>query len=209
MSTKTIDADALDWEKVGGLIPAIVQDAKSGTVLMLGYMDRAALAKTESTGKVTFLSRKSGKLWTKGETSGHFLDLVSISHDCDQDALLVLANPNGPTCHEGTLSCFGDIPPFSHGFLSHLEGIINARAGEPADSSYTASLLQGKIARVAQKVGEEGLEVALATVGADDIELLGEAADLVYHLLVALKARDQSLADVTDVLRSRHASKTK
>lgn len=200
-------ANQLDWDKVDGMMPAIVQDATSGTVLMLGYMDPAALDKTLATGLVTFKSRKSGQLWTKGETSGNHLRLQVIRYDCDNDALLVLADPAGPTCHTGTLSCFGTAPPFAHGFLSQLEQIVSARATENPETSYTAQLLQGKPARRAQKVGEEGLEVALAAVTGDDAELLGESADLLFHLLVVLRGRGKSLADVMAVLQARHRAK--
>jgi phosphoribosyl-ATP pyrophosphohydrolase/phosphoribosyl-AMP cyclohydrolase len=197
----------IDWQKVNGMVPAVVQDAVNGRVLMVAFMDKAALAKTIATQKVTFLSRKSGQLWTKGETSGNWLTLVDIKIDCDNDTLLVLANPAGPTCHEGTTTCFGDAPVFTHGFISQLEEIITARAGEGDAASYTAKLLNGPLSRVAQKVGEEGLEVALAAVGAEEAEFLGEAADLLYHLLVCLKARDTKLQDVCAVLADRHAQK--
>lgn len=205
--TIQLEAGRIDFAKGGGTVPAIVQDAVTGRVLMLAYMDRAAFDKTVATGKVTFLSRRTGQLWTKGETSGNWLNLVDIKLDCDADTLLVLARPDGPTCHEGTTTCFGDAPAYSHGFIAHLEDVIAARKAEGGDASYTAKLLNGPLSRVAQKVGEEGLEVALAAVCGEEAEFLGEAADLVYHLLVCLRARDNSLEDVCDVLADRHAQK--
>ncbi|MDE2305743.1 MAG: bifunctional phosphoribosyl-AMP cyclohydrolase/phosphoribosyl-ATP diphosphatase HisIE [Gammaproteobacteria bacterium] len=208
--TRTIaDADQLAWEKSGGLLPAIVQHADSGTVLMLGYMNREALAATERTGLVTFWSRSRGRLWTKGETSGHVLALRGIAADCDRDALLVTAVPSGPVCHLGTPSCWAEdaervaAPPLS--FLCDLERIVGERWAARAEDSYTARLAAAGTRRIAQKVGEEGLEVALAGVAESDDALLGEAADLIYHLLVLLRARDRRLAEVVAVLEQRHA----
>ena len=186
------------------LLPAIVQDALSGKVLMQGYMDQDALAKTLETGKVTFFSRSKQRLWTKGETSGNTLDLVSVACDCDQDSLLVLANPNGPTCHTGVESCWfeGNTPAFT--FLADLERVLAARKDADPKSSYTASLYNKGIKRIAQKVGEEGVETALAATVHDKEELKNEAADLLYHLTVLLQASDMSLNDALDVLRERH-----
>ena len=197
------DIPALDWAKTDGLIPAIVQDATSGQVLMLGCMNEEALAKTLETGKVTFFSRSKGRLWTKGETSNNWLHLVDIATDCDSDALLVLARPDGPTCHRGTVSCFS---PLEHkwNFLRSLEVLIEGRRNADPSTSYTAHLFARGTKRIAQKVGEEGVETALAATVKDKEELKNEAADLVYHLLVLLADADLELADVIDILRARH-----
>lgn len=194
----------LDWEKGGGLVPAIVQDADTLQVLMLGYMNEVALAKTTSTGLVTFHSRSRDTLWTKGETSGNTLTLVSLEVDCDADTILVKARPTGPTCHEGTVSCFGDAGASGVGFLGYLDTLIRDRKTADPDSSYTAKLLQGPLVKAAQKVGEEGVETALAAVAETDVEFKGEAADLLYHLLVLLAAKDMPLDDVIEVLKTRH-----
>ncbi|EIM02059.1 bifunctional phosphoribosyl-AMP cyclohydrolase/phosphoribosyl-ATP diphosphatase [Rhodanobacter thiooxydans] len=197
----------LDWAKGDGLLPAIVQHWLSGEVLMLGYMDAEALAQTQASGHVTFYSRSKQRLWTKGESSGHVLALKSMRIDCDADTLLIQAAPHGPTCHLGTSSCFGDSadvrPPL--GFLAELNALVEHRHVERPPGSYTTRLFDGGIRRIAQKVGEEGVETALAAVAQDDDELLGEAADLVFHLTVALRARGLGLADVTRVLAERHA----
>jgi phosphoribosyl-ATP pyrophosphohydrolase/phosphoribosyl-AMP cyclohydrolase len=194
-----------DFDKQDGLVPAIVQDADSGQVLMLGYMDQAALAATRASGKLTFFSRSKGRLWTKGERSGNVLELVSIAQDCDADALLVLARPAGPTCHLGSASCFGEAEVA--GMLGRLDALIAARAAARPEGSYTTRLLEAGLPRIAQKVGEEGLEAALAAVTGDEDALVGEAADLVYHLLVLLRARGLGLADIVRVLAQRHAEK--
>ena len=198
------NSNKLAWDKMDNLLPAIVQDALSGKVLMQGYMDQDALAKTLETGKVTFFSRSKQRLWTKGETSGNTLDLVSVACDCDQDSLLVLANPNGPTCHTGVESCWfdGNTPAFT--FLADLERVLAARKDADPQSSYTASLYNKGIKRIAQKVGEEGVETALAATVHDKEELKNEAADLLYHLTVLLQASDMSLNDALGVLRERH-----
>jgi len=194
----------IDFEKGNGLVPAIIQDAKTQQVLMLGYMNEASLARTQETGLVTFYSRSRQKLWTKGEISGNTLAVQSITVDCDNDTLLVRATPRGPTCHEGTISCFGDKGPEGLGFLSYLEDLIEGRKSIAADSSYTASLLQGPLRRAAQKVGEEGVETALAAVAETNDKLTSEAADLVYHLLVLLAAKDVKFESVITELKNRH-----
>jgi phosphoribosyl-ATP pyrophosphohydrolase/phosphoribosyl-AMP cyclohydrolase len=199
-----IDPAALDWSKMDGLIPAIVQDAASGEVRMLGYMNRAALDATIADKLVTFHSRSRGGPWRKGETSGNLLDLVDIRMDCDRDALLVLATPRGPTCHTGSDSCFGDDGAPGVGFIGTLERVIVSRASADPATSYTAKLLAEGPARAAQKVGEEGVETALAGRCGDDAELTSEAADLVYHLTVLLKARGVAWADIVAELKRRH-----
>jgi phosphoribosyl-ATP pyrophosphohydrolase/phosphoribosyl-AMP cyclohydrolase len=200
------DLANIDFEKGGGLVPAIVQHADTGEVLMLGYMNAEALTVTREKGLVTFWSRSKDRLWTKGETSGDFLNLVSLAVDCDKDAVLLQARPAGPTCHLGTKSCFGEAPGPATGFLGALQQIVETRAGADPSESYTAKLLQKGLLKVAQKVGEEGVETALAGAAENDDALLNEAADLVFHLTVLLKARDKSLADVAGVLEARHAS---
>ena len=198
------DLSRLDWSKSGGLLPAIVQHWLTGEVLMLGYMNAEALAHTQVIGKVTFYSRSKHRLWMKGESSGHVLDVKSIRVDCDADTLLVLADPRGPTCHVGTRSCFGDDvrPPL--GFLAELDALVEKRKALLPEGSYTTRLFEGGTRRIAQKVGEEGVETALAAVAQGDEELLGEAADLIFHLTVLLRARGYGLADVTQVLMERH-----
>ena len=194
------DVDAPDWNKGDGLLPAVVQDARTLRVLMLGYMNRAALAQTLASRQVTFFSRSKGRLWTKGESSGHVLALVSIDLDCDRDTLLVQAHPHGPTCHLQRDSCFPAAPGST---LAALSALVEQRASERPQGSYTTTLFDGGVRRIAQKVGEEGVETALAAVAEDDDALLGEAADLVFHLLVLLRARGLDLADVERKLRSR------
>jgi phosphoribosyl-AMP cyclohydrolase / phosphoribosyl-ATP pyrophosphohydrolase len=200
------DSSRLDWEKGDGLLPVIVQHWLSGEVLMLGYMNAEALARTQDIGQVTFYSRSKQRLWTKGESSGHVLALKSIRIDCDADTLLVHAEPHGPTCHLGTSSCFGEGVRPSTGFLGELDGLVAQRHAERPLGSYTTKLFDGGIRRMAQKVGEEGVETALAAVAQDDHELLGEAADLIFHLTVVLRARGLSLSDVVALLARRHAA---
>ena len=201
-----IDPDTLDWAKMDGLIPAIVQQATSGEVRMLGYMDRAALDATIADKLVTFHSRSRGGLWRKGETSGNLLDLVDIRFDCDRDALLVLATPRGPTCHTGSDSCFGDDGAPGVGFVATLAETVVSRAAADPQTSYTARLIGEGMKRLAQKVGEEGVEVALAATAGDAAELTSEAADLVYHLTVLLEASETSWSAVIDELRRRHSA---
>ena len=206
-----IDADALDWDKGSGLLPAIVQNATNGAVLMLGYMNRDALTHTLSTGRVTFWSRSKHRQWTKGETSGHFLDVVDVAADCDNDALLVMARPLGPACHTGATTCWGTNAPRSDAeklaFLASLERVITDRIALRPEGSYTAKLLAEGTRRVAQKVGEEGLELALAGVAQCDADIIGEAADLLYHTLLLLKVKNLSLAQVIAELQMRHAAR--
>jgi phosphoribosyl-ATP pyrophosphohydrolase/phosphoribosyl-AMP cyclohydrolase len=199
LSKDTINA--LDWSKGDGLMPAIIQDARDGRVLMLGYMNTEALDKTIDDRRVTFFSRSKQRLWTKGETSGHHLELVDIAVDCDQDTLLVQAIPHGPTCHTGTDTCFGQThwPPV--GLLARLQTLIESRRDGNPDESYTTRLLQGDLARCAQKVGEEGVETALAAVTGQKLD--EEAADLLYHLLVCLTAADSSLDGALAELQRR------
>ncbi|WP_425497697.1 bifunctional phosphoribosyl-AMP cyclohydrolase/phosphoribosyl-ATP diphosphatase HisIE [Lysobacter arvi] len=197
--------DALAWDKQGGLLPAIVQDADTLRVLMLGYMDPAALRTTLDSGHVTFFSRSRNAQWTKGETSGHFLDVVAIDVDCDRDTLLIAARPHGPTCHLGRDSCFPAAPAASASFVRALDALIADRERERPADSYTTRLFEGGVRRIAQKVGEEGVETALAAVVQSDEALLGEAGDLLYHLLVLLRARGLGLADVEALLQARHA----
>jgi phosphoribosyl-ATP pyrophosphohydrolase/phosphoribosyl-AMP cyclohydrolase len=200
----------LDWDKGGGLLPAIVQDARDGRVLMLGYMNEESLRRTLADGRVTFFSRTRNEIWTKGETSGHFLNVVQVSADCDKDTILVLANPVGPTCHKGTPTCFAeahDPDAASIAFLATLQSTIAHRIAGNPEGSYTARLYSSGVGRIAQKVGEEGVETALAAVVRDDAELVGECADLLYHLLVLLKARNLSLEHVVQELASRHGAR--
>lgn len=194
--------ETLAWEKQNGLLPAIVQDAGDRRVLMLGYMNRQALAQTLASGQVTFYSRSRQRLWIKGESSGHHLALVGIEADCDGDTLLLQASAQGPTCHLGTTSCFAHAPG---GLLAELDATIGQRQRERPEGSYTTQLFDAGVRRIAQKVGEEGVETALAALAQDDADLLGEAADLIYHLLVLLRSRGLSLADAERVLAQRHA----
>ena len=186
------------------LIPAIVQDARSGVILMQGFMNQDALAATFDKQKVTFYSRSKERLWTKGETSENYLEVVSVHTDCDYDSLLVLANPLGPTCHLGTQSCFGDDAKPSLSFLAELEQVIVSRKDDDPSKSYTASLFAKDLSRSCQKVGEEGVEVALAAMKHDNDELTNESADLLYHLTVLLQRQGLSLADVVSCLQGRH-----
>lgn len=201
----------VDWQKCDGLVPAVVQHAQTGAVLMLGYMNAAALAQTIESRRVTFFSRTRQRLWTKGETSGNWLDLVELTADCDQDTLLVRALPAGPVCHTGALNCFpdaADLPATKLAFLDRLESVIAGRIADRPEGSYTARLFADGPKRIAQKVGEEGLEVALAAVGEDDdAKVIGEAADLTYHLLLLLKQRGLTLGHVVDELAARNAAK--
>lgn len=198
------NVDQLDWNKMDGLIPCMVQDASSGRLLMQGYMNQESVQATLTSGKVTFYSRSKERLWCKGESSGNVLHLQELVADCDQDALLALATPAGPTCHLGTESCWVPSQQPAASELVELQRTILARQAEgDASKSYTAKLLNDGVRRCAQKVGEEGVEVALAAVAQDDDALLNESADLLYHLMVVLAARDLSIDDVVAVLRQR------
>ncbi|WP_439882850.1 bifunctional phosphoribosyl-AMP cyclohydrolase/phosphoribosyl-ATP diphosphatase HisIE [Pontibacter sp. MBLB2868] len=198
----------LDFEKEGGLVPAVIQDDLTGQVLMLGYMNQEALDKTRLEGLVTFFSRSKNRLWTKGETSGNTLQVVSITRDCDNDALLIKVNPNGPTCHTGTTSCFGEEEAANRAaairFIAQLEAVIQERRTNPVEGSYTNFLFDKGINKIAQKVGEEAVETVIDAVAGKLDTMKGEAADLLYHLLVLLSASGLELKDVVAVLQERH-----
>ena len=187
-----------------GLVPAIVQDQNTLQVLMLGYMDAEALAKTQETGLVTFWSRSQGKIWTKGETSGNYLHLVSLAVDCDKDTLLVRAIPDGPTCHTGSKTCWGDAVPESQGFIRELEAVVKGRHEQMPEKSYTTSLYKAGTPRMAQKVGEEAVETVIEAVKGDDERMIYEASDLIYHLLVLLVSKGYGISDLEKELVKRH-----
>ena len=195
----------IDFEKMGGLVPAIIQDAKTKTVLMLGYMNKEAYEKTTHTGKVTFFSRSRQCLWTKGETSGNLLELVDIMVDCDNDTLLVKVNPTGPTCHKGTDTCWGEkneVNPLL--FLTYLQDFINTRHEEMPEGSYTTSLFKDGINRMAQKVGEEALEAVIEACNGTNGRLIYEGADMIYHLIVLLTSKGLRIEDLAKELQVRH-----
>ncbi|MDH3711220.1 MAG: bifunctional phosphoribosyl-AMP cyclohydrolase/phosphoribosyl-ATP diphosphatase HisIE [Cyclobacteriaceae bacterium] len=194
----------LDFQKGQGLIPAIIQDSTTQQILMLGYMNEEALNKTRESGTVTFFSRSKNRLWTKGETSGNHLWVESIHGDCDGDTLLVKARATGPTCHLGTTSCFQDDQPASFSFLLTLQNIIRSRKENPSSESYTSSLIQSGTNKIAQKVGEEAVEVVIEATNQNLEKLHEESADLVFHLMVLLEQQGSSLKQVIEVLRSRH-----
>lgn len=203
----TLPGDTIDWDKGGGLVPAIVQHGITGRVLMLGYMNVDALAATQTSGFVTFYSRSRSRLWTKGETSGNKLTLCNIEIDCDGDTLLVTAIPAGPTCHLERNSCFDrGVEQAGFGFIGRLESIIKERIEHRAADSYTAQLMEAGIHRIAQKIGEEGVELALAATQGDHSEIISEAADLIYHVLVLLKHQGLNFAAVAQQLESRNRS---
>ncbi len=200
----------LDFDKTGGVIPAVVQHADTGVVLMVGFMNAEAVQETLARKRVVFYSRSRRKLWEKGESSGNTLDLVSARTDCDRDTILVTARPRGPVCHTGTMSCFGDEPTSRAevlSFLAQLESIIEQRIGDRPEGSYTARLHAQGPKRIAQKVGEEGLEVALAAAAETDDKVVAESADLLFHLLVLLRSRGIGLEKVVAELAARHAGK--
>ena len=199
-----INLDKIDWDKGQGLVPAIVQNIDNGQILMLAYMDRAALAQTISSKKVTFFSRSKNRLWTKGETSGNWLDFISGEMDCDADTLLIQARPQGPSCHTGSVTCFNDQTPSNIGFLDQLATLISERHTTMPENSYTTSLFAEGKGLIAQKVGEEGVELALARMKDDRAEMANEAADLLFHMMVLLEDAGLSLADAISVLQNRH-----
>lgn len=193
----------IDFDKERGLVPAIIQDESSGNVLMLGYLNKDSLEVTLKERKVCFYSRSKKRLWIKGETSGNFLHLRKVSVDCDNDAVLILASPEGPTCHLGSESCFIS-NEHQMSFLAKLDSVVKDRSENPINGSYTTQLFEKKIHKIAQKIGEEGVEVALAASCESDAELLGESADLIYHLIVLLRKRGLSIGQVVELLESRH-----
>ena len=194
----------LDFEKTGGLIPAIIQDNETNKVLMLGYMNQEALDKTQQTGKVTFFSRTKQRLYTKGEESGNFLHLVSIAEDCDNDTLLVKVNPVGPVCHTGQDTCFGETNVEDIMFIKHLQEFINKRHAEMPENSYTTSLFQSGVNRMAQKVGEEAIESVIEACNGTDERLIYESADMLYHLIVLLTSKGLNIEDLARELKGRH-----
>lgn len=194
----------IDYNKTNGLVPAIIQDAKTKNVLMLGYMNEEAVAKTQETGKVTFYSRSKERLWTKGEESGNLLELVDLKVDCDNDTLLIQAKPVGPTCHKGTDTCWGETNSSNFSFLSKLEAVIKDRHDNPDEKSYTSSLFKKGINKVAQKVGEEAVEVVIEAKDNSEELFLNESADLLYHYMILLRAKGYDLEDVVKVLEDRH-----
>ncbi len=193
----------IDFQKSGGLVPVIIQDATTRNVLMLGYMNEEAFNKTKAEGKVTFFSRTKNRLWTKGETTGHFLNVVDIKLDCDQDTLLIKVTPDGPTCHTGTDTCWSEVNSGRTFFIEKLAGVIKDRKNNPTDTSYTASLFKKGINKVAQKVGEEAVEIVIEAKDNNDDLFKGEAADLLYHYLILLEAKNIPLDEVIKVLESR------
>ncbi len=200
----------IDFEKSGGLVPAIVQDAKTKNVLMLGYMNEEAYRKTLDTKKVTFFSRSRQQLWTKGETSGNFLELVTLKVDCDKDTLLIKANPSGPVCHTGTDTCWGETNESDDlTFLSELQDFIETRYKEMPEGSYTTSLFKDGLNRMAQKVGEEALETVIEAVNGSDERLIYEASDMFYHLIVLLTSKGLRIEDIAKELKTRHSGSWK
>lgn len=199
-----LNIQSLDWQKMSGLIPAIIQDAENSTVLMLGYMNQEALELSQTSGQLTLYSRSRQELWHKGKTSGNTMSVVSIVTDCDGDSLLVHVTPKGPACHLGLSSCFQPAVGSKIAFLAHLSELIATRAAAAASSSYTVQLLQSGVNRCAQKVGEEATETVIAAVTGNREELIGETADLLYHLLVLLQACELSIYTVIERLEERH-----
>lgn len=195
----------LDFNKMDGLIPAIIQDDKTQKVLMLGFMNEEAYDKTLKTGKVTFWSRTKNALWTKGETSGNFLNVVSIKADCDNDTLLIKVNPDGPVCHTGTDTCWGEENDNPMTFLSELQRFIEKRHEEMPEGSYTTSLFQSGVGRMAQKVGEEAVESVIEAMAGNDERLIYEASDMIYHLMVLLTSKGLKIEDLAVELQKRHA----
>lgn len=199
-----IDVNELDWDKGDGLLPAVIQDANNLRVLMLGYMNREAMAQTLETERVTFFSRSKQALWVKGETSGNFLNFISVEMDCDKDTILIKANPQGPVCHTGTQTCFNDGDGSSILFLEKLSALIKQRNQERSEGSYTTELFEEGQSRIAQKVGEEGVELALAHMKGDKEEILNESADLLFHTMVLLEDAGLNIKDTCERLQERH-----
>ena len=195
---------ALDFDKMGGLIPAIIQDARTKNVLMLGFMNKEAYEKTLEINKVTFFSRTKNRLWTKGEESGHFLDVVSIESDCDNDTLLIKAIPNGPVWHTGSATCFNDNNEFGIEFLTHLQDFIEKRYQEMPEGSYTTSLFNSGVNRMAQKVGEEAIETVIEATNGTDGRMMYEAADMLYHLMVLFTSKRRRIEELAEALYRRH-----
>ena len=195
---------ALDFDKMGGLIPAIIQDARTKNVLMLGFMNKEAYEKTLEINKVTFFSRTKNRLWTKGEESGHFLDVVSIESDCDNDTFLIKAIPNGPVCHTGSATCFNDNNEFGIEFLTHLQDFIEKRYQEMPEGSYTTSLFNSGVNRMAQKVGEEAIETVIEATNGTDGRMMYEAADMLYHLMVLFTSKGRRIEELAEALYRRH-----
>jgi len=202
-----LNSNEIDFGKSDGLVPAIIQDAETREVLMLGYMNAEAVEQTKASGKVTFFSRSRNRLWTKGEESGNFLHLVDMKVDCDNDTLLITARPIGPTCHKGTGTCWGGENNPHFGFLSKLERVITERKENPDPQSYTSQLFAKGINKVAQKVGEEAVELVIEAKDSNDDLFLNEAADLMYHYIILLQAKGFALRDVVKVLEGRQKSK--
>ena len=194
----------VDFDKMGGLVPAIIQDNATQKVLMLGYMNKESLAQTEATGRVTFFSRSKGRLWVKGETSGNFLNVVSIAADCDSDALLIRVNPVGPVCHTGADTCFNETNVAGLSFLQYLQDFIEKRYREMPEGSYTTSLFKKGVNRMAQKVGEEAVETVIEATNGTDEGLIYEASDLIYHLIVLLTSKGHRIEELAQELRKRH-----
>jgi len=197
-----IDISTLDWDKTAGLLPVIIQDYKTLEVLMLGYMNAEALEKTQVEGKVTFFSRAKNRLWTKGETSNNFLFVKELFVDCDNDTILIKADAVGPTCHTGSRSCFKT--DYNQNFIFELENIINDRYENPVEGSYINKMRSKGLNKIAQKVGEEGVETVIAALAESEEELIGEASDLVFHLLFLLKEKGLSIQDIAENLEKRH-----
>jgi phosphoribosyl-ATP pyrophosphohydrolase/phosphoribosyl-AMP cyclohydrolase len=195
----------IDFNKSGGLVPVVVQDEKTLEVLMLGYMNEEAYQKTSSEGKVTFFSRSKNRLWTKGEESGNFLHVVEIKEDCDQDALLIRVNPEGPTCHKGTRSCFDT--HYNQNFIFELEKIIDHRYNHPLEGSYVNKLRAKGINKIAQKVGEEGVETVIAALNETEHDFINETSDLIFHLLVLMREKNVSLSSIAKNLEERNSGK--
>lgn len=194
----------IDFDKDKGLVPAVIQDVSTNKVLMLGFMNKEAFEKTQQEKRVTFYSRSKGRLWTKGETSGNFLNVKEISLDCDNDALLIKVSPDGPTCHTGADTCWNEKNDGKAAFLQHLKTIIRDRKNNPSDKSYTSSLFAKGINKVAQKVGEEAVELVIEAKDNNDELFKGEAADLLFHLLVLFEQKGIDLDEVIEVLEKRH-----